>query len=179
MQNTKLLILCCLLIIICGLGFLLLGLHQSNGLPAPSVSTATISQEATSEADPVNTSLVTKVIDGDTIEIEGGEKVRLIGVDTPETVDPKKSVGCFGKEASNKNKQLVEGKKVILESDSEDMDRYGRLLRYVYLPLENGQALFIDDFLIREGYGKLLIIPPKSWRFATNAAVRITGITEA
>ena len=51
--------------------------------------------------------LVTRVIDGDTIEIEGGQKVRYIGIDTPETVDPRKPVQCFGVQASNKNKELV------------------------------------------------------------------------
>jgi endonuclease YncB( thermonuclease family) len=57
---------------------------------------------------------VARVIDGDTIEIEGGQKVRYIGVDTPETVDPRTSVQCYGKEAAAKNKKLVEGKKVRL-----------------------------------------------------------------
>jgi len=55
---------------------------------------------------------VTRVIDGDTIEIEGEEKVRYIGIDTPETVDPRKPIQCFGIEASKKNKELVEGKTV-------------------------------------------------------------------
>lgn len=104
--------------------------------------------------------LVTKVIDGDTIEIEGGQRVRYLGVDTPETVDPRKSVECFGKEAKNKNKELVEGKRVILEKDITDMDKYGRLLRYIYLPLADGTKLFVNDYLIREGFAKVLTIPP-------------------
>lgn len=108
--------------------------------------------------------LVTKVIDGDTIEIEGGEKVRFLGVDTPETKDPRKPVQCFGKEASNKNKELVEGKRVILEKDITDKDKYNRLLRFVFLPLGpstgSGQLLFVNDYLIREGYAQVLTIPP-------------------
>lgn len=104
--------------------------------------------------------LVIKVIDGDTIEIAGGEKVRYLGVDTPETVDPRKSVECFGKEAANKNRALVEGKRVILGKDITEADKYGRLLRYVYLPLPDGSLLFVNDFLIREGYAKVLTIPP-------------------
>lgn len=104
--------------------------------------------------------LVTKVIDGDTIEIEGGEKVRYLGVDTPETKDPRKPVQCFGKEASNKNKELVEGKRVILEKDITDTDKYNRLLRFVFLPLEDGNRLFVNDYLIREGYAQVLTIPP-------------------
>lgn len=103
----------------------------------------------------INLSLVkvTKVVDGDTIRvvIDGKEEsVRLIGIDSPETVDPRKSVQCFGKEASAKAKELVEGKNVILESDStqDDIDKYDRLLRYVYL--EDGT--FVNQKMIEEGY---------------------------
>src|SRR4030042_2567140 len=77
--------------------------------------------------------LVTRVIDGDTIEIEGGQKVRYIGIDTPEKVDPRPSVQCYGKEAAAKNKELVEGKRVRLEKDVSETDKYGRLLRYVFV----------------------------------------------
>lgn len=109
---------------------------------------------------PVTTStqklfLVTRVIDGDTIEIEGGQKVRYIGIDTPETVDPRKPVQCFGLEASNRNKQLVEGKKVLLERDIGDADRYGRLVRYVYV----GDT-FINLALVREGFAYSYTYPP-------------------
>ena len=82
-------------------------------------------QKSVSEKD---LTLVTKVIDGDTIEIEGGMRVRYIGIDTPETVDPRKPLQCFGKEATNKNRQLVAGKKVYLEKDVSETDKYGRLL---------------------------------------------------
>lgn len=100
--------------------------------------------------------LVTKVIDGDTIEIEGSQKVRYIGIDTPETVHPSKPVQCFGKEASNKNKELVQGKKVRLEKDVSETDKYGRLLRYVYL--EDGT--FINQVLVEEGYARISTYPP-------------------
>lgn len=105
---------------------------------------------------------VTKVIDGDTIEIESGEHVRYIGVDTPETVHPKKSIQCFGKEASNKNKALVEGKEVYLEKDISDKDRYGRLLRYIYLPNPDApeEVIFVDEYLIEQGYGTVITYPP-------------------
>lgn len=81
---------------------------------------------------------VVKVVDGDTfdVEIDGKiERLRLIGIDTPETVDPRKAVGCFGIEASNKAKELLSGQHVILESDpmQGERDRYGRLLRYAFL----------------------------------------------
>jgi micrococcal nuclease len=81
---------------------------------------------------------VVDVVDGDTISviIEGKiEKLRLIGIDTPETVDPRKSVQCFGKEASDKAKELLSGKKVFLEKDNSqgERDKYNRLLKYVIL----------------------------------------------
>lgn len=92
---------------------------------------------------------VKRVIDGDTIELEGGIKVRLIGVDTPETVDPRKPVQYFGKEASAFTKSQLEGKRVRLEYDWQRLDKYGRTLAYVYQ--EDG-TLF-NAKLISSGYG--------------------------
>lgn len=96
---------------------------------------------------------VTKVTDGDTlhVDVDGvDEKIRLIGIDTPETVDPRAPVQCFGKEASNRMKDLVQGKLVRLEyDDSQGMrDAYDRLLAYVYL--EDGQM--INRKMVAEGY---------------------------
>lgn len=107
--------------------------------------------------------LVTKVIDGDTIEIKSDGlilKVRLIGIDTPETVDPRRPVGCFGKKASAETKRLIEGKHVILTKDVSETDKYNRLLRYVFLPIREGENLFINDYLIRQGFAKILTYPP-------------------
>lgn len=104
--------------------------------------------------------IVSKVVDGDTIETENGRIVRLIGVDTPETKDPRRSVGCFGKEASNETKKLLLNKEVILQKDVSETDKYKRLLRYVFLPLDNGQMLFMNDYLVREGFAKVLTYPP-------------------
>lgn len=98
---------------------------------------------------------VIRVVDGDTIEIEGGEKVRYIGIDTPETVDPRKTVQCFGVEASKKNKELVEGKMVRLEKDVTDRDKYNRLLRYIYV----GDT-FINLELVRQGFAYSYSYPP-------------------
>ncbi len=97
---------------------------------------------------------VTKVVDGDTfkVSIDGLEKtIRLIGLDTPETVDPRKPVQCFGIEASNKAKELLSGKKVKLEADPSqgDLDKYGRLLRYAFL--EDGTSF--NKWMIANGYG--------------------------
>jgi micrococcal nuclease len=95
------------------------------------------------------------VIDGDTIVLDTGEKVRYTGVDTPETVDPRKPVQCFGKEASDKNKELVEGKEVKLVKDISDKDKYGRLLRYVYV----GDK-FVNDSLVKDGFAHSSSYPP-------------------
>lgn len=99
--------------------------------------------------------LVTRVIDGDTIEIEGDKRVRYLGIDTPETVDPRRPVQCFGKEATAKNKELVEGKYVRLEKDITETDKYGRLLRYVYV-----DDKLINLELVRDGFAVILTIPP-------------------
>ncbi len=98
---------------------------------------------------------VSKVVDGDTIEITGGRKLRYIGIDTPETVDPRRPLQCFGKEASNRNKELVLGKQVELEKDVSETDKFGRLLRYVYV----GERM-INEQLVQEGYAHASSYPP-------------------
>lgn len=105
---------------------------------------------------------VSRVIDGDTIELETGEKVRYIGVDTPETKHPNKPVQCFGREAAQKNKELVEGKEILLEKDVSETDRYGRLLRYIYLPNPEAtdEAIFVNELLIEQGYAQVITYPP-------------------
>ncbi len=96
---------------------------------------------------------VIKVVDGDTLSVDmDGKKVtlRLIGIDTPETVDPRKPVECFGVEASNKAKELLTGKSVRIEQDPTqgEFDKYNRLLAYIYLEDE----LFFNKYMIEEGY---------------------------
>lgn len=96
---------------------------------------------------------VVEAIDGDTIVVkEGGEErtVRLLGVDTPETKDPRRAVQCFGHEASKYTKSLVTGRAVrlVIDPAEGDKDKYGRLLRYVYF--EDGTML--NDRLVYEGY---------------------------
>ena len=101
---------------------------------------------------------VIRVIDGDTIEVnlEGTiYRVRYIGIDTPETVHPSQPVECFGKEASDKNAELVEEKMVRLEKDVSETDKYGRLLRYVWV----GDIL-VNDYLVRQGYAYASTYPP-------------------
>lgn len=107
---------------------------------------------------------VVRVIDGDTIEIEGGQKIRYIGIDTPELHHPSKKVQCFAKEAYEENKNLVEGRIITLEKDVSDTDRYGRLLRYVYLPPDVGETthsgLLVNDYLVRRGFAVIATFPP-------------------
>ena len=97
---------------------------------------------------------VTEVVDGDTIQVDMNgtlEKVRFIGVDTPETKKPNAAVQCYGPEASDFTKKALTGKSVRLEADplDDNRDRYGRLLRYIYL--QDGSLL--EETLIRQGWG--------------------------
>lgn len=161
MNNPKLLIVFIIAVIVLGVFYLLgLNLDTETSLPVNKDFPESTSSTAVMEGEKA---YVTKVVDGDTIKVEMGGKeltVRILGVDTPETVDPRKSVQCFGKEASNETKSLLEGKEVFLQKDFTEMDKYGRLLRFVFLPLPDGQTLFVDDYLIREGYALVLTIPP-------------------
>jgi len=103
---------------------------------------------------------VLRVVDGDTIQVEVGgrrEKVRYIGVDTPESVKPGTPVECFAKRASAYNARLVAGERVRLVSDAEPRDRYGRLLAYVYR-VRDGR--FVNAALVRHGYAEPLTVPP-------------------
>ena len=106
------------------------------------------------EGIPLLTSRVVRIIDGDTIVVEENglqEKVRLIGINTPESVDPRKKVECFGKEASAFATLLLLGKEVRLESDTsqDDRDKYGRLLRFVFL----FDGTLANHVILAEGYG--------------------------
>jgi micrococcal nuclease len=111
------------------------------------------------------TGRVVRVVDGDTIlvALDGRqERVRYIGMDTPETVKPRTPVQCFGKRASAENARLVAGREVRLVGDAEARDRYGRLLAYVY---RRSDDLFVNAELVRGGYATPLSIPPNV-RFA-------------
>ncbi len=92
---------------------------------------------------------VKRVVDGDTLLLTNQERVRLIGVDTPETKHPQKPVHYFGKEASLFTRRMVEGKRVRLEYDWQKRDKYGRLLAYVYLI----DGTFLNAEIIKQGYG--------------------------
>lgn len=160
-SNTKLLVSASLLIIITGLSLLWFGLNQvSLPVPTPIATTSPVATSSATQGVAGERVIVSKVVDGDTIALASGETVRLIGIDTPETVDPRRPVGCFGKEASNEVKKLLTDKAVILQKDVSETDKYKRLLRYVFLPLDSGQILFVNDYLVREGFAKVLTYPP-------------------
>jgi len=95
---------------------------------------------------------VTRVIDGDTIVIEGGVRVRYIGVDAPELYPEAQACGI---EARQANCRLVEGKTVRLERDVSDTDRYGRWLRYVYV-----DGVMVNAELVRQGLARARAYPP-------------------
>lgn len=101
------------------------------------------------EGEQVETVLATRVIDGDTIEVEGGKRVRYIGVDTPEVGD------CYASEATIKNREIVLNKQVRLEKDVSETDRYGRLLRYVWV----GDKM-VNEALVQQGYAQVATYPP-------------------
>ncbi len=101
---------------------------------------------------PPETAKVTRVIDGDTVTIEGNYRVRYIGIDTPE-VYPKAEE--YGIEAWEANRRLVEGKEVRLERDATETDKYGRLLRYVYVG-----DVFVNAELVRQGLAEAKSYPP-------------------
>lgn len=117
------------------------------------------------EYSPCNFGTVSRVIDGDTFELSDGTRVRLIGVDTPETVDTRTDVMWFGREASKKVKEWIVGEKVCLKRDrdkTQDTDKYGRLLRYVWKypkskkktdNTEMSEGFFVNAEIIRQGYG--------------------------
>lgn len=131
---------------------------RSPMTPAKANLPPPISKTAPSPTDPghlTNELTVTRVIDGDTIELSSGTKVRYIGIDTPEVVDPRKPVQCFGVEASNANKSLVQGQLVRLEKDISETDKYGRLLRYVW----RGEIL-VNEELVRQGFARSSSYPP-------------------
>lgn len=111
---------------------------------------------------PTQTGRVVDVVDGDTIKVDIAGTVytvRYIGIDTPETVHPTQPIEWMGPEASAANKQLVDGKDVVLEKDVSETDRYGRLLRYVWLQT-GGTWLLVNLELVRLGFANASGYPP-------------------
>jgi len=130
---------------------------------------ATTTTEAPKYAIKATEAKVVRCVDGDTIEVEMDgktEKVRLIGIDTPETVHPSKPVEAYGKEASDYTKSKLEGKTVFLEMDVQERDKYGRVLAYVWLyqpyKIDEGEirAKMFNAQLLLDGYAQISTYPP-------------------
>ena len=127
--------------------------------PTPEPTAATWPTNTPTPAFERTEAQVVQVVDGDTIKVEVDGTVytvRYIGIDTPETVHPSKPVQWMGPEASEANRRLVEGQTVYLEKDVSETDRYGRLLRYVFL----ADGLFVNAELVRLGYAQVSTYPP-------------------
>lgn len=93
---------------------------------------------------------VTEVVDGDTIKLNDGRTIRYISIDSPEERD------CFAQEAEEINKELVLGNQVRLERDTNEMDRFGRYLAYVYV--QNGEKeIFVNEYLLAQGAGEFFL----------------------
>jgi micrococcal nuclease len=101
------------------------------------------------KSDTLEKALVVSVIDGDTIELQGGRRVRYLGIDTPEPGE------YYADQATARNIELVEGKTVELQSGKRDEDEYGRLLRYVYV-----DGIFVNAELVVQGYATAYIFDP-------------------
>lgn len=109
---------------------------------------------------PTNKVIVSRVIDGDTIELSTGERVRYIGVDSPEIDYKGGDNDCYALKVKKINIQLVEGKEIIMEKDISNRDRYNRLLRYVYVKNKQGKEIFINKYLVKNGYAQIATYPP-------------------
>ncbi|MBW5444692.1 nuclease [Cohnella sp. CFH 77786] len=105
-------------------------------------------------ADRAERGTVRRIVDGDTFELESGAKVRLIGVNTPETHG---KVQYYGKEAADYTEKILSGRSVILFPDVSDRDKYGRLLRYVFV---SGDEMMFNERLVKEGYAQVMTVPP-------------------
>jgi Micrococcal nuclease (thermonuclease) homologs len=110
---------------------------------------------------PASAATIVRVVDGDTVVVRfaggGVERVRFIGMDTPESVKPGTPVQCFALKASAFTKQLLDGRRVQLVGDVEARDRYGRMLAYVYRVPD---GLFVNEELVRRGYAMPMTFPP-------------------
>ncbi len=129
---------------------------------------------ARGDGPPPTHGTVARVVDGDTVIVQAGSRtldVRLLGIDTPETVDPRRPVGCYGPEASAYTKHLLTGRTVRLVYDRQLHDVYGRWLAYVYLERPGRPELFVNARLITAGYARTLSIPPNTAHASELAAL--------
>lgn len=121
-----------IIIIIGSLPEIQLSLSNLFGL-SPNLSSTKVDKKTKGADKKIETVRVNRVIDGDTVILSDGRTIRYLDVDTPETKKPNTPIMCFGPEASEYNKKLVEGKEVVMVSDIEKTDKYGRELRFIFL----------------------------------------------
>ena len=122
---------------------------NSEATPIPEVDLPQDLKTEKNRSDLVQYEVI-RVIDGDTVELKNGERLRYNDIDTPETVHPSKPIECFGPEASAKNEELVQGEIILVEFGNPKKDRYGRLLGYVYV-----DDLFVNAELVKGGYAEV------------------------
>jgi micrococcal nuclease len=110
----------------------------------------------------VEESKINRVIDGDTAVLKDGRTIRFLNVDTPETKKPETPIMCFGKEASEFTKALIEGQDVTLVSDKEDQDKYGRSLRFIFLKGRNIDDInqSVNALLVQKGFARTVVYRP-------------------
>jgi micrococcal nuclease len=154
-----------------GIAVCLLAVALSRCVEVP---TAATSPEAIADSTPgltpvgsTETAAVVRVVDGDTIIVDRGrgagpERLRYIGIDAPESVDPDRPIEWMGPEAAAANARLVEGHEVVLERDVSDVDRFGRLLRYVWVAdRDDGSGLAMVNLeLVAQGFAGVVTFPP-------------------
>lgn len=142
--------------------------------PAPALlfTACALTLAACGQDDGEFTGRVERVVDGDTIVVsspQGSERVRYIGIDTPESVAPGRPVECYGPQASAANRRLVDGREVKVVPGAEPRDRYGRLLAYVYT---DGGRRFVNAQLVRSGAADTLEIEPNTEHARELASLR-------
>lgn len=146
-------------VFLCGCGTSLQPSSQTAGSDVNQPQNhSNVTEPATDNQGGLIPATVTRVVDGDTIEVDlngAAEKVRLIGVDTPETVHPTLGQEPYGKEASDYTRQKLTGKTVELEMDVQERDQYGRLLAYVWIDNE-----LFNEVLVSSGYAQVATYPP-------------------
>lgn len=158
-------------------GALLLVACSSSPSGSASGSTASIAGSSlTPKGETISDVVVERVVDGDTfkIRLQGADvSVRMIGLDTPETVKPNTPVACFGPEASAFTKSALSGKKVTLEFDDSQgqTDKYGRLLAYVWVPTADGGSALFNESLIANGFAEeVRYAAPYAWESVLRSA---------
>lgn len=147
---------------------LLIALATALGVTVPPLE-----PETNSSSDSAQLAEVMHVADGDTITVRidnKEERVRYIGIDTPEIKHNEKPAECYGDVAKMRNESLVLGQTVTLQRDREDRDTYGRLLRYVYV-----DDIFINQLLLEEGYATALPIKPNTQHASDFAQIQRTA----